>query len=289
MKTRPQLIMLKGLPGSGKSTWAFAKMREEPFKWDRVNKDDLRAMMHGGRWSKSNEKQILAARDLIVRNALANGRSVIVDDTNLHHKHSIALGQIASEFKANYSEIFFDVPVEECIANDLKRSRSVGEKVIRRMYRDFLKPAPPVYDPPVLAPHAIIVDMDGTLADMGDRNPYDATNCDQDGVKESIADLVFREAKQSIAPYQVIVCSGREDKFRDKTEQWLKDNMIPCDMLLMRETGDNRKDYIVKQELYKDNIEGKYNIKYVLDDRDQVVNMWRDLGLTCLQVAPGDF
>jgi hypothetical protein len=57
----------------------------------------------------------------------------------------------------------------------------------------------------------------------------------------------------------------------------------------MREAGDSRKDSIVKQELYEKHIEPSYDVFVVLDDRNQVVDMWRSLGLVCLQVAPGDF
>jgi hypothetical protein len=57
----------------------------------------------------------------------------------------------------------------------------------------------------------------------------------------------------------------------------------------MREEGNNEKDSIVKRRLFEDNIRGKYYIEYVLDDRNQVVDMWRNMGLTCLQVAEGDF
>jgi hypothetical protein len=57
----------------------------------------------------------------------------------------------------------------------------------------------------------------------------------------------------------------------------------------MRKEGDVRKDAIVKGEIYEKNINGKYNVLFVLDDRNQMVEMWRGLGLTCLQVADGDF
>jgi hypothetical protein len=57
----------------------------------------------------------------------------------------------------------------------------------------------------------------------------------------------------------------------------------------MRKTDDFRKDSIIKEEIYQENIEGKYNVLCVLDDRNQVVDFWRAKGLTCFQVAPGDF
>ena len=79
------------------------------------------------------------------------------------------------------------------------------------------------------------------------------------------------------------------DKNKKVTEDWLKKNGIEYDKLLMRVTDDVRKDSIIKKEIYENNIKGKYNVSLVLDDRNQVVEMWRDLGLTCFQVADGNF
>lgn len=57
----------------------------------------------------------------------------------------------------------------------------------------------------------------------------------------------------------------------------------------MREDGDMTKDSTVKKNIYQNNISIRYSVELVLDDRQQVVNMWRDIGLTCYQVAFGDF
>ena len=57
----------------------------------------------------------------------------------------------------------------------------------------------------------------------------------------------------------------------------------------MRKEGDNRPDEVVKEEIFNENIRGNYSVRFVLDDRSKVVDMWRQLGLKCLQVAEGDF
>jgi hypothetical protein len=87
----------------------------------------------------------------------------------------------------------------------------------------------------------------------------------------------------------VFAVSGRDGSCRELTENWLAANNIPFDGLFMRPVGDMRKDSIVKMEIFENEFKGKYNIKFILDDRNQVVAMWRSLGLTCLQVADGDF
>lgn len=132
---------------------------------------------------------------------------------------------------------------------------------------------------------AIMCDIDGTLAFMGDRSPYNWKKVGVDTVNEPIRGIVNKYF--DFMP--VILVSGRDEVCRPETEKWLKDNSVRYSTLLMRPKGDNRKDSIVKKEIYDNFIRDKYTIEFVLDDRNQVVEMWRGLGLTCLQVAEGDF
>ena len=87
----------------------------------------------------------------------------------------------------------------------------------------------------------------------------------------------------------VIVMSGRDESCRTETERWLNKHNIPFDFLFMRPEGDMRKDNIIKHELFNKYVRDNYDVKFVLDDRQQVVDMWRKMGITCLQVAEGDF
>ena len=93
----------------------------------------------------------------------------------------------------------------------------------------------------------------------------------------------------SMSGYHIFIITARPDTFGDRTEAWLKKYGIPHDVLIMRKKGDFRKDSIVKKEIYKECIEKNYDIKFVVDDRAHVVEMWRSLGLTCLQCAKGDY
>ena len=135
-------------------------------------------------------------------------------------------------------------------------------------------------------PTVIIYDIDGTVALMNNRSPFDWSKVHQDNVNEPVASIV---REYSEAGYPVFAVSGRDGSCKELTENWLKANNIPYDALFMREAGDSRKDSIVKREIFENFFRGKYNIKFVLDDRNQVVSMWRSLGLTCLQVADGNF
>lgn len=285
-----QIIMTLGLPGSGKSTWAKNYLREHP-EAIRVNKDDLRAMLHDGKWSKDREKMVVTVRDQVIIEGVKAGKTVIVDDTNFASVHKNRLDQLARELGVPLIVVSFThIPVEECIKNDLKRDRSVGKDVIMDMWSHYL--APKRLPPPERIdglPEAIICDLDGTLAHMTDRGPFDEKKCGSDSCDPAVSKLVKSMADLGKI---IIYVSGRKDYAIEETYDWLCKNDLPIASkcrLLMRKEDDNRKDNVVKQEIYESYIKGKYNIEFVLDDRNQVVEMWRSLGLKCLQVENGDF
>ena len=139
----------------------------------------------------------------------------------------------------------------------------------------------------------IICDLDGTLCNcnhrihLADEKNWDAFNdlCINDKVNYDIANILSNLRSRETHIYLV---SGRDDKFREKTVEWLRLNDIFYDKLLMRSAKDHRPDYIVKEEILI-NIIDKSKVWFVLDDRKSVVDMWRKNGLRCLQVQEGDF
>ena len=134
---------------------------------------------------------------------------------------------------------------------------------------------------------AIIVDLDGTLALLTRRGPYEYLRSHLDEVNEAVKKVVV--AYRSLFG-SVLLISGRDDVADTMTREWLERHGIPFDALFMRRCGDRRKDTVVKREIYEREIAGRYRVDFVLDDRDQVVAMWRDeLGLVCFQVASGNF
>lgn len=149
---------------------------------------------------------------------------------------------------------------------------------------------------------AIIVDVDGTLADMrGVRGPFEWDKVHLDRPHQDIIDLVkdLADAGTDIMSgdalegteykYKIIITTGRDGVCEKATKKWLDDYKVPYHDFYIRKAGDFRKDNIIKSEIYMDHIRPKYDVKYVIDDRDQVVEMWRSLGLRVLQVAPGNF
>lgn len=289
------ITLTRGLPGSGKSTWAKQQVLDAPNgSIKRVNKDSLREMLDVSRWSKLNENFLLNVRDFIIIEALKQGKHVIVDDTNLEDSHYNRIsGAIEDCIELNGHQIkvqyedFTHVPIETCIERDIKRANGVGEKVIRDMYDCYLAPSPlpaPEYDRSL--PDAIMVDLDGTMSlNDGHRGWHDYAKVINDKPLPHNMEIVKRFA----ADHQVIIVSGRDDSCKNESIEWLNTHGIFPDLVLMRVTGDNRDDAIVKGELYEAHILNRYNVKFVLDDRDRVVQKWRSLGLFCLQVQKGDF
>lgn len=296
-----KLIICKGLPGSGKSTWAKSYKAIDPtlglpLTVRIVNKDSIRRELEEGgwQWSREAEKDVIKIRDEQIITGLRVGMIVISDDTNLAPKHPHRLIQIAKECNADVEfKDFTDVPLEECIRRDRLRTGKarVGEQVIVNMYKQYVEPKPKddpipeLYVPNHLKPKAIICDLDGTLCLHNGRGPFEYDKCDTDLVNVPVSELLHG----LYGRYGVIYLSGREDTAKKKSHEWLDRHNCPPGPLFMRKAGDFRKDYIVKYELFNEHIRNNYNVLFALDDRDQVVKLWRDMGLTCLQVAYGNF
>jgi hypothetical protein len=139
---------------------------------------------------------------------------------------------------------------------------------------------------------AIIVDIDGTIATHYDEDGNQLRehhDYEQVGIDLPVPEIIQIVQMYEFRGYHIIIVSGRMDHCREKTINWLIDNEVEFDELFMRKFKDFRPDDIVKYEIYEDRIYGVYDIEFVLDDRDRVVDMWRGLGLKVLQVAEGDF
>jgi len=276
-----KLVMLRGLPSSGKSTFAL-ELVSKGFK--RVNKDDLRSMIDNGKWSKSRESLIKEIERTIAIDFLTMGENVVVDNTNFGYEKYWE--DIANNYKIDFEVKFFDTPFLECIERDAKRGeKSVGAKVIQRMYDQYLKPKLKGHNPTL--EDCYIFDIDGCLAlTDGKRSHYDFTNVSGDIPNRDIVKLVKKLYETT---NNIYIVSGREDSCRKETEEWLEKNDIYYIDLYMRKTNDNREDSIIKREIYEAKFKDKLNILGVIDDRDRVVQMWRSLGITVFQCAYGNF
>jgi predicted kinase len=309
------LVITRGLPASGKTTWARGWVAADGRRV-RVNRDDLRANLFGLEvLAYAQEEAVSLAQRAAVEALLRAGHDVVVDDTHLRVKYARAWADLAARVGARFEvREFTDVPLEVCLERDAARiaagQRGVGPELLRDLHARFLAagrlpavtPSDPLrssgraggqdaargrsYVPDPALPPAWLVDVDGTLALMQGRSPYEWHRVGEDDPNPPVVELVrsLRAAGNAI-----VVVSGRDGVARAATQAWLDRHEIPHDALLMRAAGDSRRDSIVKREIFDARIRDVWQVKGVLDDRDQVVRMWRALGLTCVQVAPGDF
>ena len=144
----------------------------------------------------------------------------------------------------------------------------------------------------------VIFDLDGTLALIDERRalaakPDGKINWKTFFAPENIAldkpnnpvMMAFHAFKE--LGYEMVIFSGRDEISRAETEAWLDGYDIHFDMMKMRPQGSFTPDDVLKKQ-WLDEL-GADRVFCVFDDRDKVVKMWRDNGLTCFQVAPGNF
>ena len=281
-----------GASGSGKSTWAvnYAIGNQLPF----FSSDDIRAEL-GNINDQSQNKKVFQTLYSRLASALQK-TSVIMDATNYSEQSRLPLIQIAKDVGAGIEWKYFNASLNQCFENNKKRERVVPENVIRRQWTSLTLPFDGVEFMNIPAESTItqcvIVDLDGTLAhNISGRSPFDGTRVFEDAVNWPVWDLVNRYWEDE--SIEVIFLSGREgtDICAAETIRFLEEK---CDfanpLLFMRSEKDHRKDWLIKWEIYETKVKPFYEVIFALDDRDQVVNMWRNgPKINCFQVAEGNF
>lgn len=297
------IIIMRGLPGSGKTTAALEYVETHAGFTVRLSRDDARASLFGfdGVGNAEQEQVITRIHEEAALLALGRGHDVLLDATNLNPQFIRPWFKIAKRAGADVKFWDFPIPIATAIERDANRKRTVGQGVIARMAQRAgieddgkLPKAPKWTRPPLpdltpaaewddMLPTAIIVDTDGTLANHeGVRNPYDTSKYAEDTVHEDVARIVNVLGEV----HRIIGVSGRDAKFAEVTIDWWQDkaNVMP-DFMFFRPEGDTRPDDVVKAEIYEQHIRGKYNIVGVFDDRARVLAMWRAKGLTTFAVG----
>ena len=143
---------------------------------------------------------------------------------------------------------------------------------------------------------AIIIDLDGTLCNNQHRKHFAEKKDWESFAKEIPKDTINSWCREIIftfqnAGYESIFVTGREGtrQVQQDTFEWLRRHNIDPLPIHFRNVGDHRHDYIIKQEIYDNEIKPFFDILFAVDDRQQVVDMWRAHGIPCLQCAKGDF
>ncbi|MGR9215060.1 phosphatase domain-containing protein (plasmid) [Rhizobium leguminosarum] len=143
----------------------------------------------------------------------------------------------------------------------------------------------------------VVFDIDGTLADVSQRRrhlegsepDWKRFHASMDMDTPNLAIVELYKALWSTARFKIVLTSGRHERARQYTEKWLFWNHIPFDTLYMRPNEDGRPDHLLKQDFLSQITKAHGMILFAVDDRQQVVDMWRRNGIACLQCAPGDF
>lgn len=286
------MIITRGISASGKTTFAKELCEKDESYLD-INRDWIRfnVVAPGTDWStykftNKREREVTEIQKEMVMDAFGKEKNVIISDTNLNESTMNMWVDIADDLGYDVTVLDFSVTYEEAIKRDRLRPNSVGHTVIYKQYVNWLKlteQVVPVEQKSTFAPKAIIYDIDGTLAfNNGDRGWYEWMRVAEDDVNEFLADIL----RNKYDDYITIIVSGRDEVCREVTSHWLASNHIPHDYLYMRKEGDQRKDSIVKMEIFNEHIRDSFDVVAVFDDRPQVLrDCWIPLGLQTYTVG----
>lgn len=284
-----KIILMQGLPGSGKSTRAEQIVKEHGNAF-RVGRDQLRTMLHFGDWSGKKEAITKTVQTAVAKSLLDQGKVPIIDDTNIQPSRIAEWKRFAKEFNAEIEWVRMETPLEECIKRDMHREKPVGRSVIVAMAMQA-----GIYPEPKKG--IVICDLDGTLCNIEHRlhfvkqEPKDweafFAGIPNDGVNVPVLDTVMDYEGKG---YEIFFVSGRPDDHREATEGWLDRTFKgyePHKALLMRRKGDRRPDTEVKAEIFETYF-AKYPVQLVIDDRPSVIRMWKEKGLHVMEVGSGE-
>lgn len=306
-----KIIVTVGMSNSGKSTWAHQQWM---YNSDLIiiNRDKIRELLFGftedsvvNYYTLANmakcEKMVTRYEDTLINEALEMGKTPIVDATHLKRAY-------LERFKYWNVEVdvqFFDVTLKEAQIRNAGRLRKVPEDVLIKQYNQYVglrneldkNPidfTPVTIDYDLLKTPCFIFDIDGTLAHMDRdvRSPYDWGKVGLDTVDTptaSISRLIEFHSNNSIDDKtKIIICTGRDGICLKETKDWLKKYDIPYHEIYIRAERDQRPDWVVKEEMWRE-ISKNHRIIGMFDDRLQVVRRARALGLKVFNVEYNNF
>lgn len=147
------------------------------------------------------------------------------------------------------------------------------------------------------AQHCILIDLDGTLCNHGHRVNFAIggrwtefhEQLEQDRLHKDVAALVSLLHDR----VHLIAVTGRNERYRQRTLKWLAQRGVLIDELLMRPDDNFDSDTVIKPKLVYDRFGSKEEalaaVTFILDDREKVVEAWRDAGFNCWAVRQGEF
>jgi predicted kinase len=295
---------MKGIQSSGKSTFSkqFVKDNQD---YKRVCRDDIRHMLSSYTFDEDNEKLVTKIEKGIINDLIVSGYNLVIDKMNLNgrsvHEDINFISQVCSKKLIHFTTEVKEFPItlSEALERNKKRDFVINDSVIKATWRKYevelkqmILRSKTVYDEDKNLPHCQIYDIDGSMALSDHRKIFNSTDEEilNDKVIEQVQELNNSFAFLNNSPFiadnkkHLFILSGRSEKDRKVTEDWLLKNYIVYEKLIMRKESDIRADTIVKKEMFDEHIKNKYYCDFVVDDRPCVLEMWQSLGLFTFNV-----
>lgn len=296
------ILFLRGLPASGKSTWAQAWVEENPDSRVRISKDLIREQLFGNAAIQGDSGKVIGEENRQIQQAIKEGKDIVIDNTYVITPQLTKKLKFVNSLKGVKSITHKDFPisVEEAKRRNFTRDRHVPEEVIDS-FAKFLGPEgqfpvfPGTYPTkPVVLPETknktFAFDMDGTLVDTRgvvhwvQNKPRDFDSFHRlsefSPANQSVKEIALTAYHQG---YSIIITTARGEQYRETTQKWLDDNGVPFHNIFMRASNDNRSDYYVKKDMFA-LIEQHYDIVKVLDDNPQAVQAWKEMGADVIEI-----
>lgn len=315
--------MLAGPAGCGKSTFAHRHFGPG----DVLSSDGFRELLTGDPGDQTATAAAFALMRLALEERMKRRRLTVLDATSVTPRERGRFAEAAHRHDVPCVVVAFDLPLEVCQQRSRqRRERQVPADVVERQHRTFRRHLPGLHEEPFdevvvvsspedldlvrvsLAPEArpvastptsdlppaVIIDLDGTLTSTAWREHFLAgrhrdwpgffAGMGRDAPVQPLVDLVAWASTHAT----VVLLTGRPDDHARVIRRWLADHGVVYDRLLMRPGGDRRPDTDVKREIYRRDIAPRHDVRFVIDDRPSVVEMWREEGLYVLTaVDPG--
>lgn len=279
----PKVVLTCGVSSSGKSSYATKLV--ELGGWVDINRDTTRFNLFTGgirdwnlyKFTKQKESQVSIVCDEMFKDAVNKNLSCIISNTNLNQKYHEYWKTKAEEAGYEFEVKYFPLTLDEALKRDSKRGAlAVGREVLLQQWQKWLDITNARrYVPNTSLPKTVVCDIDGTVAKMVGRSPYDWSRVGEDEPRVEIIKLV--EGYTNSFADELVFVSGRDGSCCDLTHEWLSKHVWRPFKLYMRPAGDMRKDSVVKEEIIFDQLEPQHNIIMWFDDRQAVVEKLMDL------------
>lgn len=281
-----ELIFYRGISGLGKSTIASEMKSLSEGVVEVIERDMIRRDQNIKNESRVTDIQ----KDMIVK---SKANQIIISDTNLNeqyfgqfvrwaesHGYGISVNDYRGSNPVEALDLFY-----KAIKQDVGRQYAVGEKVIRNQFFNHIAPNH-FYKGVEGNQKVVIVDIDGTVADIRHRGPYETGEIlMKDKPNEEVLELVRYYAGTG---RRILFFSGRQDTAREVTERWLRSHTGFTFELYMRKDGDNRKDYAIKHDIFEEVVaKNGLNVVAVFDDRTMMRDYWNTRGLNLFSLERG--